>query len=1325
MADTIASERERATLAADLRASSRFSSDLQDTKNPFGTSFDQDKEEEEAEVEEDEWWTDEKHGELLEDEDLADEEEDLAGEKEDEKLAEEEYPGNPENTPIIPTNLRATLWSNSEQKDPPAEEITAARNPTPRKTVKRYSVQKPMREKSRGRQRKQNAKAGIKVITDFSKHNNTLQVAQPTQAPVAASQTAPTGNFVNLATLQALDREVPVQPTGWNFWSKKPKDSKTEVAKSGDKAKSTGVVEAPTSILSTNRNKSSKRGLAPAPLKLDDDLSPNDRPIVIGLTVSSARLAEHASSPQTAGSDATRIVQSYQDRGIDYHSPETETPTIMVTRASDDPTWPHMEEDDRIPQRRPTSSIYSQATNISPNPNNHGSVPPVPAVPAYMMKAHKAQQNETVPSGQSAVTVYDNNSASPQRSSPRRISTFTVFEEDETPVREPVARHQVETNDPVIDRNESVSTPVNNRRSKGWWNYVMTPFMTRSNTVAARHDVMKDGQPTTPNLEAAAIKARDSNRADQVWEKDYTPTTATTISSDTWWDRNVHGNVEPRAPERQTAEPGEPERDEYVRKHRVQESSATIPFVMSGSIRRDSIQESRQPPVPSNNPFHSLNRQSSSSNATNQAERDLARQASAATAFSNNDREIPLVFDIDSPVQRRNNPFMQPRPSVLAPSSSVRMDQNNLYQNFPPPPPAPVNVTNIKYNIAPGRGERVESQDRAENASPYVSPRAPPPYSPPRHQFVRFAAREQARTSDNDVSSGHSHSPGPASPGLQQIMTSAGGIPLHDVPLGSPRRRPINLNSGYPASRPIQTGGAYITAADLVTPAELARKAEARRKRHEKEEAIAHKVGGFWKGRGCIPKRGCLGRKGDEGRKKRRRYLCLIIAFILVISLILSLALTLTRKSHSVESTQWLNLTGFPPIFLGISTVAVPVNTLVDTSCVTPATFWSCDLPKELQSTVAPNGPNQPNFRLEIQWDNSSAANATFANVTGDKNLPVKRSLQNHALSAGQFFKRLFLGARQTISFNPVPPPPSFAEEFFLGNTTDGIVSSKKAGEPTPFYMTFLSPTADVSADLNLLRKRESSASNSTSNSNSSTDGSFPDIVAGIPPPSINEDGTAAPANLLPDPLPIQQPIRLYDRGLPTEHYGFYSYFDRSIFLSSVNLTTGSGEVPIDENGGSTEDEAKFRCTWAQTRFLIQIWTNMGNSAQLLNASSSQSTASTNTQISNPHQPTRNFTANDFSQPGSFPYPVTVTLDRHGGDAQEKEIYCYQIDDRQTYVDAHPTIQLEDRESGGTLISPAPSVFNNRTVVDGGVDGGSGGCKCGWENFVAVANAGR
>lgn len=272
MADTIASERERATLAADLRASSRFSSDLQDTKNPFGTSFDQDKEEEEAEVEEDEWWTDEKHGELLEDEDLADEEEDLAGEKEDEKLAEEEYPGNPENTPIIPTNLRATLWSNSEQKDPPAEEITAARNPTPRKTVKRYSVQKPMREKSRGRQRKQNAKAGIKVITDFSKHNNTLQVAQPTQAPVAASQTAPTGNFVNLATLQALDREVPVQPTGWNFWSKKPKDSKTEVAKSGDKAKSTGVVEAPTSILSTNRNKSSKRGLAPAPLKLDDDL---------------------------------------------------------------------------------------------------------------------------------------------------------------------------------------------------------------------------------------------------------------------------------------------------------------------------------------------------------------------------------------------------------------------------------------------------------------------------------------------------------------------------------------------------------------------------------------------------------------------------------------------------------------------------------------------------------------------------------------------------------------------------------------------------------------------------------------------------------------------------------------------------------------------------------------------------------------------------------------------------------------------------------------------------------------------------------------------
>jgi hypothetical protein len=410
-----------------------------------------------------------------------------------------------------------------------------------------------------------------------------------------------------------------------------------------------------------------------------------------------------------------------------------------------------------------------------------------------------------------------------------------------------------------------------------------------------------------------------------------------------------------------------------------------------------------------------------------------------------------------------------------------------------------------------------------------------------------------------------------------------------------------------------------------------------------------------------------------------------------MIILVVVLATTLHRKSSNVIGpSQWLNLTGFPPIYLGLSTVIAPDNIDTNTGCVFPATQWSCDLPKELQASVAPNQPNQPNFFLQIQWDNSSSANATFTNVTGNLNLGT-RAVGN-PVSAGQLIKHMMLKARQAITFIPIPAPPSFADDFFLGNTTDGIVSDNKAGEPTPFFISFFSNLPTVS-------KRELMIRQSSSDP-------FPNVTEVIPPPSLNSNGTAAPANLL--PFPTQQPIRLYDRGLPTEHYGFYTYFDRSIFLKSLDLlnSTDNGEVPDDENGGATESEAGFRCTWTQTRFLVQIWTRMNGTSQLLNFTTS-------------HQSTTNQT--DLTQPGSFPYPITITTDRHGGDPSLKMIYCYEMDDREGIVAGSGKINEENRGFGGTLINPAPSVFSNSSDPSfGGFDGGTGGCKCQWSNFQNV-----
>jgi hypothetical protein len=292
--------------------------------------------------------------------------------------------------------------------------------------------------------------------------------------------------------------------------------------------------------------------------------------------------------------------------------------------------------------------------------------------------------------------------------------------------------------------------------------------------------------------------------------------------------------------------------------------------------------------------------------------------------------------------------------------------------------------------------------------------------------------------------------------------------------------------------------------------------------------------------------------------------------------------------------------------------------------------------------------------------------------------------------------RSILFKARQIVTFAPNPAPPSYAEEFFLGNTTDGIVSANKAGEPTPFYISFLQPKNSSSNTKRHVLERDSADP-------------FPNVKDIIPAPSLNTDGTAAPANLL--PFPSQQPVRLYDRGLPTEHYGFYTYFDRSIFLKSINKLNNSnsenGEVPDDENGGATEAEASFRCTWSQTRFLVQMWTRMNSTSELNNGTGVTSSS----------------LGTDFIQPGSFPYPITITTDRHGGDPALKMLYCYALDDREGVISTSGQINAENRGFGGTLINPAPSLFSNTSDPGlGGYDGGTGGCKCQWTNFQVVTN---
>lgn len=375
---------------------------------------------------------------------------------------------------------------------------------------------------------------------------------------------------------------------------------------------------------------------------------------------------------------------------------------------------------------------------------------------------------------------------------------------------------------------------------------------------------------------------------------------------------------------------------------------------------------------------------------------------------------------------------------------------------------------------------------------------------------------------------------------------------------------------------------------------------------------------------------------------------------------------TTTTAPSPVGGSPWLNLPNYPPIPTGILTVAQPEAVDEESGCVAPTTLWSCALPKELQASVAPNKPNQPNLRFEITFENGTSASLP-------PSTRVKRTV--NPVAAGAFIRSRLLRLRAAPSSSPMPP--NNADMRFLGQTTDKN-SAPFEGETTPLFMSFLDATPPASR----LARRD--------NPNDPTN-----ITAVIPPPMLNQDGTAAPANLL--PMPTGQPLRLYNRGKDTEYYGFYTYFDRSIFLKQINGTNRGGN-PADTDGGSARDAANLRCTFAQARFLVQIWTRSNSSKPLLQSSASNSSAA-------------------LKRPGTFPYPISVTLDRHGGDASKKNLYCYEMESDGSIQNeaSKRSFQFEDRGFGGNLVNGT----QGRTGVTGPIDGGTGGCRCQWQNWLS------
>jgi hypothetical protein len=523
----------------------------------------------------------------------------------------------------------------------------------------------------------------------------------------------------------------------------------------------------------------------------------------------------------------------------------------------------------------------------------------------------------------------------------------------------------------------------------------------------------------------------------------------------------------------------------------------------------------------------------------------------------------------------------------------------------------------------------------------------------------------------------------PISPGFQRAAGGPGSIPMDYMPAPAPAYTQLpkiaSIPPQYGLHPPYQP--TYVENATIVNPGGAIGPHEARRRRLEEEDKIGRKTCGLLS---LFNKKN--GRPGREGRTRRRWYFLIFIFFFAIVIIAIVLAVTLSRKgASSIVQSQWLNLTGYPPMPTGIATLAGTEAQVEKSTCITPSSMWSCALPKAQQDSNEPYDANQPNFRVFIGFRNGTYDNSTdLSNST-------------HSLR------------RRDDQFASSPAAPSNADQSFLGQYTDNN-TIPYSGEETPFYMSMLSPVSLLSTDI----YRRSVKSNETY---------FPNISSIIPAPDENSDGSAAAAMLY--PLPSAQPVRLYNRGQSSEHYGFYTYFDKSIFLTSqTTIEVG------DTNGGTTRDKAKYRCTWSQTRFLVQIWTQGSKmNRQLFPYSNitATSTSSAATPTSTSSNSTSSSSATDFSRPGSFPYPVTITVDRHGGAEKKKMVYCYPVEGDGHYNITGGQLQIEDRGVGGELVNPAEGLFKgvsgitNTTTEDyGGVDGGTGGCGCQWVNWIST-----
>ena len=1096
------------------------------------------------------------------------------------------------------------------------------------------------------------------------------------------------------------------------------------------------------------------KGLRPSPLDLHNDISPSDQAITIGLAVPSASLSSRKQSPQ---SSAPYPQSPPQSEHLQRYGQEIATPTIVITPAKDDFELKSSASPDGL-SYRPTSSMYSRHTNglsrISP-PSQR--TPPVPPLPHFAAKSNAFLRSAA---RDSAATEFEEDRQSgPSSRTHAGLSVCTVFEDQDASSPQPShpsdeSRHS---------SSQYVPTP---RRSNGWWNVITSPFSAKSVAFSFRSSPPR-GEYDDLDVDHEPILTRASDMGYEDRSVDFADSQGADgeLRSAPATDRPVRNFSSPmllRTPKRSDTAPGaiDPGKAGDVNIYRAPDDGAASSYYDS---RRDfpsmiGLKGLGRPreleDVGDFDPRKSCYQApraigvavGGGDDAPGSGERGIRESEfyripddGEAAEYYDSKRTFPSLVPYGMECGDKGMEGWSPRRSVLQEPNDVSGGSGSLTES-----PSDIAGADADRRVPSGQARVVER-------SPFESGQAA--------EFEGFSAaygpteRKFFSTPSEDELNGRTPpAPLPIRIDTQQIQSPMSeGTPvlenahmatyigpkssngeLREVDVAStatPTPIPTPLGNGL-GNATMSTRDAQIAASNPPPAAMSEKPPYYFGAQHARTGSQGLGISEDETERTLFPPPAAYNEKMNSAsqypeelpprrRKSGCRVLCCLVLFVIGI-LMAALAvlcvffIPFPHLDVPVQA-QWLNLTGFPPLPTGISTVIQPRPVKEVNGCVSQQELWTCAVPAREVNMATPGQTDQPNFRFEIRFRNDTVPLNETIPVASNSTL-YKRST-GQAAQAGALVRRT---AWTNLLFSSSPAPPSTEDQTFLGRTTDHN-SVPIDGEETPFYISLLESEKLTSNDVPGLQKRDrgfrypypttsgaapSGTVSSSAGSHSPTSTTFATGPTNIPQPAVRTDGKPAPAVLY--PFAYAQPLRLFNRGQGSEHYGFYTYYDRMMYLS-VSSTSNSSSF-----GGSIKANvelwnANAVCTWSQTRLLFHIWTQKAGVTSL-SASQPAKTSLLNS------------SANDMSAPGSFPYSVTVTLDRHGGDASEKGVYCYSLNGEQQVTQTVRTWIAENRAFDGSLVNPAAVPMNNGTTLakrsdNTGIDGGSGGCACQWQNW--------